>query len=179
MQDEMKKTANLVSRGIYSAVISTPIGNLGLCVNQDCVTQINFIQDACELFVDGANPLVSCAINELERYFSGQLKHFQTPFLPKGTSFQQKAWQALLSIPYGKTVTYGELAIKLKTSPRAIGNVCRANPVLILIPCHRVLARNGLGGYSGETRGEQLAIKRWLLDFEKSSAVNSSILYAT
>ncbi len=154
---------------IYSAVVSTPIGNLGLCVNQDGITQINFIRGDCEPFVDGANPLVSRAINELEHYFSGQLKHFQTPFLPSGTSFQQKAWQALLSIPYGKTVTYGELANKLKTSPRAIGNACRANPLLILVPCHRVLGANSLGGYSGQTRGEQLAIKRWLLELESSS----------
>lgn len=150
----------------YSAIISTPIGNLGLSVHQDYVAQINFINDSCTPFVDDASPLVFHVINELECYFSGNLKKFQSPFSPQGTPFQQKAWQVLSSIPYGETVTYGELAARLKTSPRAIGNACRTNPLLILIPCHRVLAHNGLGGYSGQTRGEQLAIKRWLLELE-------------
>lgn len=152
----------------YSAIISTPVGHIGLCANQDVITQINFVKHACSPFVDDANPVVSRAIDELERYFAGQLKHFQTPFFSGGTPFQQNAWRALAAIPHGQTVTYGQLAAKLKTSPRAIGNACRTNPLLIVIPCHRVLAHNGLGGYSGETRGQQLAIKRWLLELEDS-----------
>ena len=150
----------------YSAIISTPIGNLGLCANQDVITQISFIKDTGSPYIKDANPLVSSAIHELEQYFAGQLKQFQTPFSPAGTPFQQKVWRALIAIPHGQTLTYGQLAAKLKTSPRAIGNACRTNPLLILIPCHRVLAYNGLGGYSGETRGQQLAIKRWLLELE-------------
>lgn len=150
----------------YSAIISTPIGNLGLGVTQDSITQISFVDHSSSPFINDANPLLSAMINELERYFSGQLKHFKTPLLFKGTPFQQKVWQALLQIPYGQTVTYGQLAEQLSTSPRAVGNACRTNPLVILIPCHRVLACNGLGGYSGETRGQKLEIKHYLLELE-------------
>ena len=80
--------------------------------------------------------------------------------------FQEKVLKQLLRIPYGETRTYGEIAKVLKTSPRAIGNACRRNPLSIIIPCHRVVAANGIGGYSGQTEGEQLAIKRRLLQLE-------------
>ena len=70
-------------------------------------------------------------------------------------------------IPYGKTKSYGELAQELKTSARAIGNACRHNPLPIIIPCHRIVAKNNLGGYNGATEGKMLNIKEWLLQHEK------------
>ena len=82
------------------------------------------------------------------------------------TPFQKKVLNQLVLIPYGETKTYGEIAIKLKTSPRAVGNACRRNPIPIVIPCHRVVASKGLGGYSGATEGETHYIKRYLLRLE-------------
>ena len=85
---------------------------------------------------------------------------------PQGTDFQKSVWAALTGIPAGKTLTYGQLAKQLGTSPRAIGAACRANPIPILIPCHRVTAEHHLGGYMGATRGEALKHKTYLLQKE-------------
>jgi methylated-DNA-[protein]-cysteine S-methyltransferase len=84
-----------------------------------------------------------------------------------GTDFQKRVWSELQKIPVGKVVTYGDLAKKLKTSPRAVGNACRANPILIIIPCHRVVGKNSLGGFSGQRAGKWLQIKEQLLKYEK------------
>jgi len=89
------------------------------------------------------------AMAELERYFSGGAENFSAPLNPRGNPFQQKFYAALRDIPYGETRTYGELASKLSVSAQAIGQACGANPIAILIPCHRVLGANGLGGFSG------------------------------
>jgi methylated-DNA-[protein]-cysteine S-methyltransferase len=75
----------------------------------------------------------------------------------------------LRSIPPGRTRTYGELASKLGTSARAVGGACRANPCPVVVPCHRVVAANGLGGFAGDTSGRKLEVKRWLLRHEGST----------
>ena len=86
--------------------------------------------------------------------------------LKQGSLFQQKVWAELLIIPSGKTLTYSEIAVKLSSSPRAVGNACRANPYPFLIPCHRVVAVSSLGGYSGQTVGPLMVIKETLLSHE-------------
>ncbi len=83
-----------------------------------------------------------------------------------GTDFQQNVWKRLLQIPLGSTATYGQLADELNSSPRAVGNACRGNPCPLVIPCHRVVGKSGLGGFSGQVSGPKLAIKRWLLTHE-------------
>ncbi len=94
-------------------------------------------------------PLFDQICDGMAAYFAGSLKNFQTPVAPKGSPFQQKFYAALSAIPYGETRTYGDLAQDLGVSAQAIGQACGANPIAIIIPCHRVLAANGLGGYSG------------------------------
>src|SRR3989344_3383893 len=92
------------------------------------------------------------------------------PALPHGTDgtdFQQRVWRALQRIPAGRVLSYGELAHKLKTGARAVGNACRANRIPIVIHCHRVVAANGKGGFMGKTGGRALAIKDWLLTHER------------
>lgn len=84
-----------------------------------------------------------------------------------GTAFQKRVWAELLNIPPGKTITYSELAKKLHTHPRAIGQACRANPLPVTIPCHRVVGKNSLGGYFGKTHGKMLTRKQELLASEK------------
>jgi methylated-DNA-[protein]-cysteine S-methyltransferase len=83
-----------------------------------------------------------------------------------GTRFQQRVWEQIAAIPPGDTVTYGRIAEAVHSSPRAVGNACRANPVPLRIPCHRVVGAAGLGGFAGERGGELLGIKRWLLAHE-------------
>jgi len=97
-----------------------------------------------------------------------QLPHlkFDVELNTKGTPFQKKVWQALQKIPAGQVMTYGELARQLNTSARAVGNACRANPIPLVIPCHRVVAKSGLGGFSGSKDGAPVKIKAWLLAHE-------------
>lgn len=102
----------------------------------------------------------------LQCYFKGEWVHPGLLVKPSGTPFQQRVWQALMAIPPGEVVTYGELARQLDSSPRAVAGACRANPIPILIPCHRVIAANGPGGYMGKVAGRELAIKQWLLRHE-------------
>lgn len=90
---------------------------------------------------------------ELQNYFLNPAHRFQLPLAPHGTLFQQRVWNALLVVPSGRTMTYGELANTLQTSPRAIGQACKQNAVTLLIPCHRVIGQAGVGGYMGDPKG--------------------------
>jgi len=117
-----------------------------------------------------ASPLPAAIRAALARYFHDGRAGLDLPLAPAGTPFQCRVWQALRDIPPGTTRTYGELARDLGTSPRAIGGACRANPCLIAVPCHRVVARDGLGGFAGERGGKRLAVKRWLLRHEGAPA---------
>lgn len=97
------------------------------------------------------SPLLKEAKNQLDAYFDGKRTKFKLPLKPSGTPFQQRVWQHLLTIPYGETETYGEIATKLGTHPRAVGLACAQNAVPIIIPCHRVLSSTGaLTGYAGD-----------------------------
>jgi methylated-DNA-[protein]-cysteine S-methyltransferase len=110
-------------------------------------------------------PLLLEAAAQLQDYFDGRRIGFNLPLAPAGSAFQRRVWSALCAIPLGDTRSYGDLARDLASSARAIGQANGANPIPILIPCHRVVASGGaLGGYSG---GEGQATKRWLLEHER------------
>ena len=112
------------------------------------------------------NKLVETVFRQLRCYFSSAISLQTIPLAPQGTLFQKSVWHELGKIPVGETRTYGEIAHKLNSSARAVGNACRRNPVQIIVPCHRVVSAKSLGGYAGETQGRQLDIKRWLLNHE-------------
>lgn len=112
----------------------------------------------------GESPLLEKTKKQLHEFFDGQRKDFDLPLKPHGTTFQKKVWSALEKIPYGKTKVYGDVAKTLKSHARAVGGACGKNPIPIIIPCHRVLAKNGsLGGYSGdggiETKSQLLKLE--------------------
>lgn len=112
------------------------------------------------------NTIFPDAVSQLSQYFEGRLKQFDLDLHPKGTDFQKQVWQALLTIPYGTTVTYGEIAEQIHNPKafRAVGLANRCNPIPIIIPCHRVIGKNGkLTGFAGG-----LDIKQALLDLERS-----------
>ena len=113
---------------------------------------------------DSDLPLFKTTSEWLNRYFEdGHPNPFELPLLTSGSPFQLRVWEALLSIPYGETVSYGDLAKLLGTSPRAIGNAVGRNPIGIIIPCHRVVGANGqLTGFAGG-----IDRKIWLLEHEK------------
>ena len=108
-------------------------------------------------------------IRQLDAYFSGALRQFDLPLAPEGTGFQQRVWRELLTIPYGHTITYGELAKRIgqPSASRAVGLANGANPISIVIPCHRVIGSTGkLTGYGGGLRN-----KEWLLGLEQGRLI--------
>ncbi len=107
--------------------------------------------------------LLRRAREQLHAYFDGELTEFDLPLAPEGSPYRQRVWRALIAIPYGATRTYLEIAREAGGSPRSVGGANGANPIPIIIPCHRVVATTGIGGYSG---GEGLPSKRALLRLE-------------
>lgn len=111
------------------------------------------------------HPLVKKAYIQIMQYLQDPSSKFDLPIHIQGTAFQQRVWQAISAIPVGQTYTYSQLAEKVGSGPRAVANACGANKLPLLIPCHRVLAKNGVGGFmQGQSHG--LAIKQWLLAHE-------------
>lgn len=111
-----------------------------------------------------SSPLLEKAKEEIEEYFQGKRKTFDLPLDAKGTEFQKRVWKELLDIRYGETLSYGEIGDRIGTKAyRAIGNACGKNPIPILIPCHRVVGKDNIGGFS-----LGLDLKRKLLNIERS-----------
>ncbi|MBL1227024.1 methylated-DNA--[protein]-cysteine S-methyltransferase [Enterococcus sp. BWR-S5] len=145
---------------------SSPIGTLWLDANEVGLTEVSFFP------IEGhqTNQWTEQAAQELSAYFNGTLKQFTTPLsFEKGTVFQRKVWDALSDIPYGETRSYLDIAIAVNSEKavRAIGQANRNNPLPIIVPCHRVIGKNGkLTGYMGKTSEEGLSIKSYLLELE-------------
>ena len=148
----------------YAAVIAAPFGRLGIHA-REALTSIDFVSTRIPLQAP-RTPLARRVCAQLKAYFADPRTRFDLPLAPGGTQFQQRAWRALQRIPSGTARTYGELARTLKSAPRAVGCACRANPIPIVVPCHRVVAASGPGGFMGATRGRAMDIKRWLLEHE-------------
>lgn len=128
-----------------TALTPSPVGPIGLNGDASAITGLEWGKPGT--LPDG--PLAQRANVQLIEYFEGNRQVFDLPLAPRGSEFQQRFYAALCAIPYGETRTYGELATELGVSAQAIGQACGANPIAILIPCHRVLAANNLGGFSG------------------------------
>jgi methylated-DNA-[protein]-cysteine S-methyltransferase len=155
----------MTTHASYQAIIAMPLGRIGICMAGEAASALDYLPaDAPEQPpVDDATRTV---VEQLEAYFDDPHYRFTAPLVPAGTAFQQRVRAALQAIPAGTVLTYGELARQLDSAARAIGGACRNNPLPILIPCHRVVGRQGLGGYAGAVTGDPLAIKRWLLRHE-------------
>jgi methylated-DNA-[protein]-cysteine S-methyltransferase len=154
-----------VKAELFDTVMDSPVGHLGICLQGARVCGIAFLT-ARRALRPPASADSRRVVAALETYFAGtgQMPHLDVAF--SGTDFQQRVWRALQTIPAGQVVTYGALAERLGSSARAVGNACRHNPVPILLPCHRVVAVRGLGGFAGDTSGRLLEIKRHLLVHE-------------
>lgn len=150
----------------YDAVIASPLGRLGVRARA-ALTCIDFVSARTALR-SPATPVARRVCRQLKAYFANPRTRFDLPLAPDGSVFRQQVWRALRAIPAGQVRSYGQLARRLASAPRAVGGACRANPVPIVIPCHRVVAAAGLGGFMGATRGRALDIKRWLLAHEQA-----------
>lgn len=121
--------------------------------------------------IDPRNPLAARAARQLERYLADPDAGFDLPLFMEGTAFQRRLWDALCEIPRGKTLTYGALAKRLQAEARAVGQACGDNRLPIVIPCHRVVASDGIGGFAHSTGGYLIEAKRWLLAHERAADV--------
>lgn len=149
----------------FQFVIESPIGNLGVGISRGQVHALEFLHGRSAPFASD-DPFAAEVERQLQGYFQSGFVGFSLPLDLVGTDFQKRVWRVLVEIKSGSVRTYGEVAHELNTSPRAVGNACRANPVPLIIPCHRVVAASGLGGFAGATSGRRLDIKRWLLEHE-------------
>jgi methylated-DNA-[protein]-cysteine S-methyltransferase len=154
----------MVKKVSYCGFWETDIGWLKISGDNSAITELSFCEATPNFSQQNENFWITESLRQLEAYFSGTLERFELPLRPHGTHFQRKVWQILQTIPYGKTTTYGEIAQMLgdENLVRAVGQAVGANPIAIIIPCHRVIGKGeALIGYSGG-----LWRKEWLLRHE-------------
>jgi methylated-DNA-[protein]-cysteine S-methyltransferase len=151
---------------VSSLAFASPVGCLTVTETDGTITALGWGDVERERLARNApeaTPLLHEARRQIEAYFARRLDRFDLPLGPCGSPHEQRVWVALRQISYGETRSYSELAFAVGSGPRAIGRACGGNPIAIIIPCHRVLAKGGLGGYSG---GQGLPTKRFLLALE-------------
>jgi methylated-DNA-[protein]-cysteine S-methyltransferase len=150
----------------YSAVFKAPFAMLGIRTAGNAIVGIEYLPEETPE-VAPTDPIANRACKQLAYYFDDAYFRFSLPLAPAGTPFQRRVWDSLQKIPTGESRTYGELARWLATAPRAVGGACGANPIALVIPCHRVVGSLGsMGGFMGVTDGQPITIKRWLLKHE-------------
>jgi len=150
----------------YQAKISAPFGVLGIRCDDAVLYGIDFLPFSVAL----QRPQYTLAMHiceQIECYLKTPRHVFDLPLRLNGTAHQLKVWRAMQRIPCGETRTYGALAAELHSAPRAVGQACGANPLPIVVPCHRVLGKTGLGGFMHHAAGAPLQIKQWLLVHEQ------------
>ncbi len=151
-----------------TAIIAAPFGFVALSATEEFLVGIDFVTEPRGEGIP-RNPVLESAILQLNRYFDDPATRFSLPLRLIGTDYARRVWSALIEISPGNAETYGSLALRLESGPRAVAGACRANAFPILIPCHRVISARGLGGYCGRMSGPFLDIKRWLLTHEGRS----------
>ena len=157
--------ARMSSASPFSAILHAPFGALGARVSADHLVALAFLAPGTVLSAP-SSPLLERVAQQLAAYYVDPRHRFDLPIEARGSEFRRRVWQALLDIPSGHTTTYGELARRLGSSARAVGQALGDNPLPIVIPCHRVLAAHGLGGFNHNGGGFSLDVKRWLLRHE-------------
>jgi O-6-methylguanine DNA methyltransferase len=159
---------------LFTAFLKTPIGLLMVRADHQAIREISFQDDLKKTDQSPSSPrpkkgfpphLIAC-LTQLREYFKGRRKKFDLPLNLIGTAFQKRVWSHLQKVPYGKTRSYQELAVAIGQSnaSRAVGGANHRNPVVIVVPCHRIIGADGaLTGYGGG-----LWRKQWLLEFERN-----------
>lgn len=151
----------------YSAIIPAPFARLGIRCSTQHLQGIDFLPASTMVQTAGSGTLAAEVTRQLQAWLLDAAFCFDLPYRLQGTPFQMRVWQAIAAIPPGQTLSYQQLAANIGSVARAVGGACGRNPLPIIIPCHRVLAKNGLGGFNLSTGHEMLAIKRWLLAHER------------
>jgi methylated-DNA-[protein]-cysteine S-methyltransferase len=159
--------------------MESPVGKLLLVADDGGLLELAFADGRTPPVVKAAWSEGGAALREplrqLRAFFGGELRDFDLPLKPRGTAFQQRVWELLREIPFGETISYGELARRVgnPAASRAVGLANGSNPIAIVVPCHRVIGSNGkLTGYGGG-----LENKRWLLDFERVQLFGQHLMH--
>ncbi|MBN3789348.1 methylated-DNA--[protein]-cysteine S-methyltransferase [Burkholderia sp. Ac-20353] len=151
---------------MFNAVIDAPFGKVGIRTDGSVVREIVYLPESVKC-VDPDTPLATRAVEQIERYFGRASARFDLPLADVGTAFQHRVWDAICEIPPGTVLTYGQVAKQIGSAPRAVGQACGANYFPLVIPCHRVVASGGIGGFANhDGDGYFLKVKRWLLAHE-------------
>ena len=150
---------------MYDVIVRFPKMNVAVAISDERVQEIRYLPSSVPEKAP-TSALAERAARQLQRYRDNFDTGFDLPLAINGTEFQRRLWNALCEIPRGKTLTYGQLAQRLGAEARAVGQACGDNRLPIVIPCHRVVAAKGIGGFAHHTDGYLIEAKRWLLMHE-------------
>jgi len=151
----------------YCAVIEFPAMRVGIRTRNEALEGIRYLPRSVRLR-EPSSRFAERVVRQLERYRDDPDASFDLPLAIEGTTFQRRVWRALERIPRGETRTYGQVACALSSAARAVGQACGENRLPIVIPCHRVVAAGGIGGFAHSRGGYLLEAKRWLLGHEQA-----------
>lgn len=151
----------------YCAVIEFPAMRVGIRTRNETLEAIRYLPRSARLS-DPSCRFAERVVQQLERYRDDPDARFDLPLAIEGTPFQRRVWRVLERIPRGETRTYGDVAATLGSAARAVGQACGENRLPIVIPCHRVVAAGGIGGFGHARGGYLLEAKRWLLGHERA-----------
>lgn len=149
----------------YHARLQTPFAVLGIRTAGEQVIDIAYLPRGAATLAP-LNKVAERVCRQIERYLDDPRYRFTVPFEYRGSAFQCRVWREISKISSGKTNTYKGIAEALQNAPRAVGGACGKNRLPLIIPCHRVLGSNGIGGFMHARGGEPIAIKKWLLAHE-------------
>jgi len=152
----------------FQARVRTPFATLGITTSATHLTGVRFLAPTVAPLAPKKGSLAHLVCVQLQAYLDEPAFEFDLPLALAGTHHRLAVWEAMQRIPAGRTRTYGELALELGSSARAVGGACGANPLPVVVPCHRVIAAGrAIGGFMGaKSEGFELGIKRWLLEHE-------------
>ncbi|OIQ74059.1 methylated-DNA--protein-cysteine methyltransferase [mine drainage metagenome] len=156
------------SQAAWDAVLALPFGRLGVRCSAERLIELAYLPAATPPRAAGAPQaaLVGELRAQLLAYCADPDHRFTLPLAERGSVFQRRVWDLMREIPRGSVLRYGDAAQRLGSAARAIGGACRANPFAPIVPCHRIVAAAGLGGFAGSRGDDALAIKAWLLHHE-------------
>ncbi|MEK7231917.1 MAG: methylated-DNA--[protein]-cysteine S-methyltransferase [Pseudomonadota bacterium] len=151
----------------FHAKLPAPFAVLGIRTSGEWLTGIEYLPRGVATLAP-VNRLAARVCRQLERYLDDPEFRFDLPYEFNGTAFQSRVWRAICAIPSGNTLTYLDIARQIKSAPRPVGGACGANRIPLVIPCHRVVASHGIGGFMHARGGAPIAIKQWLLRHESA-----------
>ncbi len=156
---------------LFNAIVPAAFGAIGIRTQDERVRELVYLPPSFEEKA-GDNEVALLAAQQVAQYLQDPDFRFELPLVEAGTEFQRRVWGEISAIPRGSVKTYGQLAKTIASAPRAVGQACGANWFPLIIPCHRVTASGGLGGFSNQDdeNGFHLSVKRWLLRHEGATA---------